>query len=362
MEENSTIHFNLKALKMRMEEKMKIHILILMLLIFCATTVLIKPAYSLQTLKLTLTTNKETYELGETVQIQGNLTLDDTPVQDGLVAIEVDNSKGNSHIIRTLRTGSQPPQNWNVQLVEVIPCDYKGNPQSSFQRGTTAYFKITIKSTDTITRTVALSINLYYLPSMISFIAFFPITNYQLYPGQTPTFILQAGEIPSDAPIGEAIIYACIFNKPPKEGGTAYSEEKSATFTITATAGGSQTQETETTNLNTLSTEGTFTCHFQLPTSNGILGQYTIYANAIYKTDGAPLIARASKTFQVNLTGDINGDGIVDYKDIGIVCRAFGSYPGHPKWDSRADLNGDEFIDYMDIGICCRNFGKSGTY
>jgi hypothetical protein len=197
---------------------------------------------------------------------------------------------------------------------------------------------------------------------MTSFRAFFPITNYQIYPGETKSPILGAGEIPSDAPLGDAIVYTCIFTKLPRDGGVAYSEEKSAPFTITATGGGGETQTTKTINFATLS-EGTFTSYFKLPSTNGILGQYTIHANAIYKTGEAyPLVARTNKTFQVNLTGDINSDGIIDYLDINVICRAFGSYPGHPRWDSRADLNGDNYIDYLDINVCARNFGKSGTY
>lgn len=339
---------------------MKIYNLSFVFIMICITILLVMPAQCLPNLQITLKTDKETYDPGQTVLIQGNLTLDSTPVSNGLVALEVDNSKG-VYIIRTLRTGSSPPQNWNIEIISVIPCDWKGNPKSSFQRGTTAYFNITIKSSDTINRIVAISMNLYYLPSMTPFIAFFPITGYNLYPGDTKSLILPAGEIPSNAPTGNAIIYAGIYTKPPKDGGTAYSEEKSATFTITAAGGGTQTTETISSSYAS-NTEGTFTCNFKLPNTNAILGQYTIYANAIYQTDGAPLIARTSKTFQVILIGDINGDGIVDYADISIVCRAYGSYPGHPRWDKRADINGDEFVDYADIGICARNYGKSGTY
>ncbi|MEM2386107.1 MAG: dockerin type I domain-containing protein [Candidatus Bathyarchaeia archaeon] len=56
--------------------------------------------------------------------------------------------------------------------------------------------------------------------------------------------------------------------------------------------------------------------------------------------------------------GDVNGDGRVDMKDIGIVSRAFGSYPGHPRWNPVADLNGDGKVDMRDISIVSRAFGQ----
>jgi hypothetical protein len=52
-------------------------------------------------------------------------------------------------------------------------------------------------------------------------------------------------------------------------------------------------------------------------------------------------------------------DGKVDMKDISILCRAFGSYPGHPRWNSLADENEDGIIDMFDIALTCRNFGKT---
>jgi PKD repeat protein len=89
-------------------------------------------------------------------------------------------------------------------------------------------------------------------------------------------------------------------------------------------------------------------------------GNYTV---TLTVTDSEGLTDNVTQTISVRerplLPGDINGDGIVDYLDINIVCRAFGSYPGHPKWDPRADLNGDEFVDYLDINICARNYGKT---
>ncbi len=57
--------------------------------------------------------------------------------------------------------------------------------------------------------------------------------------------------------------------------------------------------------------------------------------------------------------GNVNYDGIVDMRDIGAIGRAFGSYPGHSRWNFRCDLNGDRKVDMRDIGIAARNFGKS---
>jgi hypothetical protein len=54
---------------------------------------------------------------------------------------------------------------------------------------------------------------------------------------------------------------------------------------------------------------------------------------------------------------DINNDGKVDIKDIAIVARAFGSYPGHPRWNPDADLYQDLQIDIRDIAIVASCFG-----
>jgi hypothetical protein len=58
------------------------------------------------------------------------------------------------------------------------------------------------------------------------------------------------------------------------------------------------------------------------------------------------------------LLGDLNQDGIVDIYDVIQAASAFGSYPGHPNWDSHADLNHDNIIDIFDIIILANNFGK----
>jgi hypothetical protein len=57
-------------------------------------------------------------------------------------------------------------------------------------------------------------------------------------------------------------------------------------------------------------------------------------------------------------SGDLNQDGLIDYLDIFRVIRAFGSYPGHPKWDPECDLNKDNIVDYLDIVKVARAFGQ----
>ncbi len=50
-----------------------------------------------------------------------------------------------------------------------------------------------------------------------------------------------------------------------------------------------------------------------------------------------------------SLPEDLNGDGKVDMLDIRIVGDAFGSYPGHPRWNPIADIIADEKIDMLDL-------------
>jgi len=59
------------------------------------------------------------------------------------------------------------------------------------------------------------------------------------------------------------------------------------------------------------------------------------------------------------LVTDLNGDGKVDGKDIAVVGLAFGSYPGHERWNPAADINHDDRIDGMDLSMVARDFGKT---
>ncbi len=62
---------------------------------------------------------------------------------------------------------------------------------------------------------------------------------------------------------------------------------------------------------------------------------------------------------KVKMIGDVNGDEIVDMKDILAVVRAFGSYPEHPRWDVDADINFDGKISIFDVVLVAINFGKT---
>ena len=56
--------------------------------------------------------------------------------------------------------------------------------------------------------------------------------------------------------------------------------------------------------------------------------------------------------------GDLNMDGKVDILDIGIFAKAYGSYPGHPRWDPFADLVRDKSINILDVVTIAKNFGS----
>lgn len=49
----------------------------------------------------------------------------------------------------------------------------------------------------------------------------------------------------------------------------------------------------------------------------------------------------------------------VDIKDIAIAAKAFGSYPGHPRWESVADIIADYSINIKDIASFAKKFGWS---
>ncbi|MGD8565238.1 MAG: NosD domain-containing protein [Candidatus Bathyarchaeota archaeon] len=71
----------------------------------------------------------------------------------------------------------------------------------------------------------------------------------------------------------------------------------------------------------------------------------------------------------VSIVGDITGpegypDRKCDMRDVGVAGKAFGSYPGHERWNIEADITGsggepDNRVDMRDIGLIARHFGET---
>jgi len=115
-----------------------------------------------------------------------------------------------------------------VRIAEVIPCNQTGNPKGTFQRGTIAYFKVTINSTALIPQSTLITINLYDNTSIT-----LSVESIQgpTWPG-TSTIIFGLS-IPATATIGTATVYACAYTDWPSLGGFPHCPEMSVTLEIT---------------------------------------------------------------------------------------------------------------------------------
>lgn len=76
-------------------------------------------------------------------------------------------------------------------------------------------------------------------------------------------------------------------------------------------------------------------------------------------TYDGPLGALTEDLMIKPLTGDLNFDGTVNINDVAVAGLAFGSYPGHPRWNPMADLNDDGVINILDLATIVTDFGKT---
>ena len=128
------------------------------------------------------------------------------------------------------------------------------------------------------------------------------------------------------------------------------------TFNLTLYANTTSIETKEITLNNNASTTVTFTWN----TTGFAKGNYTIWAYAwpVWGEVSTGDNIFIGGTIIVAMVGDLNNDGLVDIRDISSVGRAYGSYPGHPKWNPDADINNDNLIDIRDISVVGRYFGK----
>lgn len=71
------------------------------------------------------------------------------------------------------------------------------------------------------------------------------------------------------------------------------------------------------------------------------------------------------------LLGDVDGNGVVDIRDLAEAAKAYGSYgpdgpnhqvPGTPassNWNPVADFDGNNIVDILDLLVIVKNFGAT---
>jgi len=232
--------------------------------------------YSTPFLWITTMTDKPYYPLQGygNITVYGNLTAGFSPVQDGLVALQVNNPRNQVFIIRTSPTGT-PPASQIIQIINLYSCNSSGGPKNNFYRGTQGYFNITLRNNDTQKRRVLIAINLYDAENKPFGIAALEVP---IAAGVTQYAILSFW-IPSTAPVGKAICYANALTGWPKDRGAAYCPEKNATFNIINSTGGA-TASTPLTSLT--GGNGNYSLTFKLP-YGATAGIYRAYAGASYQ-------------------------------------------------------------------------------
>jgi len=310
----------------------------LLLLVLC---IMAHPKTLAQTLTLTIYTDKNTYNLGETVTIFGNLTKNGQPITDGLVGIQVIMPSGKTLLIRSLQTFPYQTRYCPIYVWSVTPCDEWGNPKYTFERESNAYFKITLTNFSSETLTPLVTVVLFDTNNISLGYA---SARFQIPPDkQTYTLTLWI-PIPADATLGTATVYSSAFTEWPQFNGTPYCPEKSNTLQIISKSQAALIQsEVETA---TSDTNGSYSMTFRLH-SFSETGAYTIYATSQYDEEAVT----ETKGFLAGVKGDINEDGSVDSSDLGLLGIAWGSTLGEPNYSPKADLNEDGVIDSSDLGI-----------
>jgi len=199
-------------------------------LTFLVLTVMSNSSFSQPTeLVATVTTDKSSYVLRETVEIYGNVTFQGEPVDAGLIGIQVEDSRSNM-ISRTVSTGIGNTGNWGIEIVSFYLSDDSGNPVTEVERGEWAYFYVTVKNNKFTSQMVLITINIYdstLIPLGLK------STILTIDSGASATYL--AGLLVDEwASIGNAPAYANVYSNWPKYNGYPLCPEKTANFTIVA--------------------------------------------------------------------------------------------------------------------------------
>jgi len=240
-------------------------------------------------LQITAKTDQQTYLLRQKITIEGNITQDGTPASDLLVIIQVENPKGTPIAYRTLTIG-EPTQTWLVNITNIFLMDMSGNMINTAKIGTQIQVGVTVHNYQVTPRDAYITVTLFDANMVPLQVGYWIGT---LEPRETisPRFSIY---IPKSACTGKALITANVYDREPKEGGTALCPEKTIYFCLSKAQQG-LFEYPSLPPPPPQTTPGAYNTYLRV-SPDPMAGEYTIYVTA---QAGLTLISSTSTTFNV---------------------------------------------------------------
>lgn len=226
------------------------------------------------TLVVTTGTNKASYYIRENVTIQGDLTLDGSPVSNACVAIQVDTPLPRTLIYRTLTIGN-PTELWRLEITNMSLMDLEFNPINVAKIKKRVIFSVMVNNPSltgigqAVTTVSVCDANMAPIEASATSVDF---------PAQQSRTVYLYIEIPNWACPGSAIAFFNVYNIEPKQGGFPLTQEKTLQFYISRREQGWIPSANSSYTNPPNGTEGEYSTSFRL-TPESEPGTYTLYAS-----------------------------------------------------------------------------------
>lgn len=290
-------------------------------------------------------TNASEFTYRELVCVCGRMFFKEEQVEEGLVAIQVENPEKEMVTIRTVPAVKVPNQSWAVEVVSFFSCNQAGDPQNDFVRGGNAYFRLIVKNNVPFTKELLLTISIYDVDQT-------PIETIWQGPvnvtGNGVLGLLGEIWIPEWMSGGTGKAYANVYSNWPKKQGHPRCPEVNTTFNIEYAAEGAF-EEPEINNT-------VYQASFRLP-PDALLGAYNVTVNGWHKG----YIDLQTTTFAAEgiILGDLNLDHKINLYDASMIGVSYGSKGGDARWYPQFDLDPDGTINLYDTVFVMVRYGMS---
>ena len=204
----------------------------------------------------------------EEVQLYAYVSYHGDPVANKLVAFQVNDPTGETHLYRTNNTDENGVATisfripttptfgdwtvyatvdiaeqtvndtltfkvgWIIEITEVKTVDDYGNTKTTFTKDEHIYFNVTVQNIAFTSKETTLTIVVYDEVGVP--IGQVTLQDWMIGPGRTEIFVIDL-QIPSWAYVGVATVYTNAYTDTPQDGGTPYCPEAYATFMIKGT-------------------------------------------------------------------------------------------------------------------------------